>query len=211
MAENIILTVENTTAVDISIDDMRKIISALTAITLTDTATFTEISQSNDLPTLINAGTIILGNGTLDYSTSDAIKVLIPVNNLIFGEGFEKFESLGQSTNTTTTLTDKVDATTAIKSVGTYRIGFSADVTGASGGNTIDIEFSVDGVTISQHDNGPDTYTMEQKNNNDWQSVSSVFYKVLTTTSTIDLNIKHAAGSSTSRISNAVIEIWRVV
>lgn len=127
----------------------------------------------------------------------------------VFGSEFEKFESLGQS-NTSSALVDKIDATTALKLPGTYRIGFTVDVTNNDGTDQYDVQFLVDGAAIHQHTNGNDQYTNKPNGNNDWEVYCTFHYVTLASAATIDLNIKFGTNDNTARASNATIEIWRV-
>lgn len=76
MASNITYTLRNTTGSIVSIDDRGKKISASATIAITDTMSLEKIQTSDDLVTLINAGTLVLGNGTSEFSDTDAVKQL---------------------------------------------------------------------------------------------------------------------------------------
>jgi len=127
----------------------------------------------------------------------------------IFGSEFEIFQSLAQS-NTGSASTDKVDATTASKPAGTYRVGFYCDITNSDGTDIWEVQFLVNGTPIHQHSNGGDLYQNKPDGNNDWSSESSVHYITLGSPATIDLNIKFGTNDNTARAANATIEIWRV-
>lgn len=127
----------------------------------------------------------------------------------IFGSEFEIFQSLSQS-NTGSSLINKVDATTASKPAGTYRIGFYCDITNSDGTDMWDVQFLVNATPIHQHTNGGNLYQNKPDGNNDWTSESSVHYITLISPATIDLNIKFGTNDNTARAANATIEIWRV-
>ncbi len=163
--------------------------------TLTDTLNFEGAGVESVTDAGNNKTTVIISGG----------------GSTIFGSEFEVFKSLSQSNTGSGSFQSKLDNTTASKPAGTYRITFYADVAGADGGNTFNVRYSVDGTSISPHSNGPDYYTMEQKNVNDWQTLTATQYKVLTNTTTIDLDVEWSNGDgNTARISNVVVEIWRV-
>lgn len=126
-----------------------------------------------------------------------------------FGSEFEIFQSLTQS-NTGAASTDKVDATTALKPAGTYRVGFYCDITNSDGTDIWEVQFLVNGTAIHQHSNGGDLYQNKPDGNNDWSSESSVHYITLVSDATIDLNIKFGTNDNTARAANATIEFWRV-
>ncbi len=130
-------------------------------------------------------------------------------NASIFGSEFQVFQSLSEST-TDDVLINKLVATTLIKPAGTYRIGFFADATNSDGTDLTDIQFLVDGSPVSQHTSGKDLYTMVPHKNNDWLSFSAVQYKILSNSSAINVAIKFGTNDNTAKISNAIIEIWRV-
>ncbi len=135
--------------------------------------------------------------------------VTISSGAVIFGSEFEFFESLSEST-TGSALVNKLTATTSSKPAGTYRIGFFADATNSDGTDLTDIQFLVDSSPIAQHSGGKDLYTMVPHQNNDWLSFSAVQYKVLASPATIDVAIKFGTNDNQAKMSNAVIEIWRV-
>ena len=135
-----------------------------------------------------------------------------PATTSIAGSMFEVFADLTESSTSSLSMVSKLDVTTEEKPAGIYRVSFRADLTNNSGGFTSDIEFMVDGTTITSHDNGSDFYSVETKNSNDWQSVHSIKYVTLASPGTIDLDINYSNGTGMriARISNAIIEIWRV-
>lgn len=145
--------------------------------------------------------------GTLKKTTSQDIVDL--GGGGIFGSEFEIFQSLAQ-TNTGALSTDKVDATSALKPAGTYRIGFYCDITNSDGTDIWNVQFLVNGTPIHQHTNGGDLYENKPDGNNDWSSESSVNYITLASPATIDMNIKFGTNDNTARAANATIEIWRV-
>ncbi len=156
----------------------------------------------------VNGDVQVNRNITSSGKICDSVGCIQPFQ--VFGSGFERFENLSQSFTNLSVLQTQLDITTSNKTAGTYRIAFFADVTGGLGGKTFNVEFSVDGVAIGEHDDGEDYYTLERKSAYDWKALSSIQYKVLSSNATIDAAIKFSAGSSPAIISNAVIEIWRV-
>ena len=151
-------------------------------------------------------------NGTGDlFRNSSACQPIVGGNATanVFGSEFEFFESLGQS-NTGSALVNKLDVTTALKPAGTYRVGFTVDVTNSDGSDIWTVQFLVDNAPIHQHSNGADEYENKPNGNNDWEVYSTFSYLTLGAASTIDLNIKFGTNDNTARASNAIIEIWRV-
>lgn len=127
----------------------------------------------------------------------------------VFGTEFEFFQSLEQS-STGSALVDKLDVTTGPKPAGTYRVGFTVDVTNSDGTDIYTVQFLVNNTPIHQHTNGANEYENKPNGNNDWEVYSTFFYVTLSTIETIDLNIKFGTNDNIARASNAVIEIWRV-
>lgn len=136
------------------------------------------------------------------------------IEPIIFGAEFEVFQNLSESSTGSLSFQSKLDVTTTSKPAGTYKITFYSDVTGALVGSHFNVKYSVDNVSISPHDNGEDYYTLDQKRNDDWQTLVATQYKVLGNASTIDLNVEWNRGDNDvgniARISNVVIEVWRV-
>ena len=123
---------------------------------------------------------------------------------------FEKFESLGESYTDGIIQLDKIDATTATKPAGTYRIGFNCEATNSSNGDLFRIEFKIDGTVIHNHTVGADRLDEVPGEHNSWQPLYGVYYKTLESPATIDLNITYSSDNSIARISNAIVEIWKV-
>ena len=140
-----------------------------------------------------------------DYDETDTNDDAYIKNKPVFGTEFEVFESMAESTSSWS-WTNKIDATTAEKPAGKYRIGFSCEV--AQVDYSQETRFLVDGSAIHNHTTGNDELE-PPLNSQNWVTLSGVYYKTLASAATIDLNIQHK-DSGAGRMSNAVIEIWRV-
>lgn len=116
----------------------------------------------------------------------------------------EVFEDYAE-TSCGTTYTDKINATTKIKPAGKYRIAFNCDVAGDSH----EVRFLIDGVTIHEHDTGDKELEIDNDNSTDWIPFTGKKYITLATPRTINLGIQHKNGGS-GKMSNATVEIWRV-
>lgn len=170
----------------------------------------TAISNKTLKSVLAGAEEVLVNDaGNLKKTTVQDIADLGGTAAGVFGTEFEIFQSLSQ-TNTAAASTNKVNATTASKPIGKYRIGFYCDITNSDGTDIWEVQFLVDGASIHQHDNGSDLYQNKPNGNNDWSSESSVHYLTLSVAATISLQIKFGTNDNTARAANATIEIWRV-
>ncbi len=136
-------------------------------------------------------------------------KTTITIGGGVFGSEFEKFESLSQS-NTTSVFTNKLSATSASKPIGTYRIGFTVDITNSNGADIWQLRFSVNGSVIHQHISGSKEYENKPDGPEDWEVYSTFLYFTVSSPQTIDLLIEFGTVDQIARASNAAIEIWRV-
>ncbi len=152
---------------------------------------------------------VTFNNLNITGEICDTVGCTTSIGGLIFGSEFERFESLGQS-NTGAALVDKLDVTTASKPAGTYRVGFTLDVTNSDGTDIYNVQFLVNNTPIHQHTNGGDLYENKPDGNNDWEVYSTFHYVTLSSPDTIDLNIKFGTNDNIARSSHAIIEIWRV-
>ena len=150
-----------------------------------------------------------VGKGKIVAISSVHLASVDFTNEEVFGSELEVFRS-GSQSNTSGASAFKVNATTALKPKGEYRIGFYCDITNADGTDIWEVQFLVNGTPIHEHGNGGDLYQNKPDGNNDWSSESSVAYLTLEAPATIDLDIKFGTNDNTARASNATIEIWRV-
>jgi len=134
-----------------------------------------------------------------------------PSSTPIFGSEFEEFSSLAQSSTTSSSFQSKLSVTTALKPSGKYRVMFNAQATNKDGDKATEVEFEVDGVAQHNHSDGGDYITVISKEDNQWTSEFVVSYITLGSPSTIDLDINYRKDDKTARISDARIEIWRVI
>ena len=88
---------------------------------------------------------------------------------------------------------------------------FNAQATNKDGDKATEVEFEVDGVAQHNHSDGGDYITVISKEDNQWTSEFVVSYITLGSPSTIDLDINYRKDDKTARISDARIEIWRVI
>jgi len=129
----------------------------------------------------------------------------------VFGTEFEEFSSIPESSTTSSSFQSKLSVTTALKPAGKYRIMFNAQATNKDGDKATEVEFEVDGVAQHNHSDGGDYITVISKEDNQWTSEFVVSYITLGSPSTIDLDINYRKDDKTARISDARIEIWRVI
>ncbi|HHZ95126.1 MAG TPA: hypothetical protein EYN67_06115 [Flavobacteriales bacterium] len=129
----------------------------------------------------------------------------------VFGTEFEEFSSLAQSSTTSSSFQSKISVTTALKPAGEYRITFNAQATNKDGDKATEVEFKVDGTAQHNHSNGGDYITVISKEDDQWTSEFVVSYITLGSPATIDLDINYRKDDKTARISDARIEIWRVL
>lgn len=157
-------------------------------------------------------------NTDLDVSTSahglmpklpnDAEKFIDGVGTYVkkvFGDGEEFAISDGESTTASTTLQSKLSHTTPSLPAGTYRVGFSAEVTNGDGDKEMAYRFRI-GATV-EGDGEP-----ANKNGDDYQSVGAIAQVTLGAPATItaDIFFSSTSNGGTAKIRKARIEIWRV-
>lgn len=129
----------------------------------------------------------------------------------VFGQDFEQFNSLNESSTSLTTLQNKLDITTGTKRIGQYRVSFNCEIANSNVNKYTEIKISVDGSSISQHSSGDDVIRHSGVSTNEWHTLSRTVYIPITSPRTVDLNIEFRTESGgTAKISNASIEIWRV-
>lgn len=126
----------------------------------------------------------------------------------LFGTEFEMFESLPESTTTSTTFQDKLNVTTSTKPAGTYRVLFNCQVANSKKDKTVKVRMMIDGAETHAH--AGDDIRYNAKENNQYMSVSILRYVVLASPATILLQTQFARQNDIAKISDATIEIWRV-
>ena len=175
--------------------------TATNFITTEDSGTITKVNvsimRSNDV------GEWEQGKGNSTPLTFNIIDV--------FGSEFEEFSSLAQSSTTSSSFQSKLSATTALKPAGKYRITFNAQATNKDGDKATEVEFEINGSAQHNHSDGGDYITVISKEDNQWTSEFVVSYITLGSPATIDLDINYRKDDKTARISDARIEIWRVL
>lgn len=163
---------------------------------------------------LLVRNVIINDNAQYNSTTSMGnLDVDIPHKKYVddsFGFGFEHFTSMEESSTSSSIPISKIDVTTTSKEPGLYRIGYSAEVAHNFGGESIIVELLVNGVSIHNHTNGNDNLQIFDIDSDMWETLSGVYYLNITSPQTIGLNLTFASGGDTARMSNSVIEIWRV-
>ena len=91
-----------------------------------------------------------------------------------------------------------------------YRVGFSTETTNNAKNKAVNVEFLVDNIVIHEHSNGSDLLQYAPDDMNSWMTLSEVYYLNITSARTVVLNMTFSAVQNAARISNSVIEIWRV-
>jgi len=71
----------------------------------------------------------------------------------VFGTEFEKFQSLAESTTSSSTFQDKINAVTASKPAGTYRVEFNCQITNSKSEKTTKLRMTANGVQLHNHSN----------------------------------------------------------
>ncbi len=127
-----------------------------------------------------------------------------------FNPRFEQFNSLPESNTSLMNQQSKLSVTTNQKRPGLYRVGFNAEVSHSLPQQSVFVEFIIDGTPIHDHVNGTDILTVTLPQGGTWIPLHSVSYVNITSSKTIDLNITWGRLNGNARISNAIIEIWRV-
>lgn len=127
-----------------------------------------------------------------------------------FGHGYESFISLEETTNSQTTFISKVNGTTQLKQPGLYRIAYSAEITHDFKLEDINVKFLINNISIHQHNNGEDYLQIYDIKSDKWLPIYEIYYYNLTSQDTIDLNLMFSTSNDMARMSNAIIEIWRV-
>lgn len=125
-----------------------------------------------------------------------------------FPQYISNAESLAQSTTTSSTFQQKVTISTGSIAAGTYRVGWSFEWGYSAGNNDFQARVQVDNTTtLLSHRTEPQDTGADQQH-----GVGGFGYVTLTAgTHTIDLDYASSDNSSTARIWNARLEIWRVV
>lgn len=143
----------------------------------------------------------------VDSSTGSAVWRKL---NSFHGEEFEYFESLADSTTTTTTApgTSKLSSTTAVKPAGTYILLAEARIRTGTASREFGITVQVDGVT----QRAENVMSQSRVTNNPIIQYTEVFRLVFASSATHSLQMffRAIATSSTITINNASFLIWRV-
>lgn len=122
----------------------------------------------------------------------------------VYGDGFYSIESLALSTTTSTTFQTK--ASLAVKNLptGLYRIGVNYTWSGSSTSYQFESRLMVNGIASGN------THITRIANAANYIPAVRTFYKVLAGDNTIQLQYRTNNALGTSRISDAIIELWRV-
>lgn len=141
----------------------------------------------------------------IDATTNAAIWHRI---NSLFGQNFEDFSSLTDSTTTSTTNQTKLSATTAVLPAGRYLLLAEARIKTGTNSREFGITVQVDGVT--QH--AECVMSQSRVTNTPYIQYTEVFMLnfVSSTTHSLALLYRAVATSSTITINNARFLIWRV-
>jgi len=165
----------------------------------------------NSVLTKVNVSALRAGvNGEWEQGKGSSTPLSFNIID-VFGSEFEEFNSLAQSSTTSSSFQSKLSATTALKPAGKYRITFNAQATNKDGDKATEVEFEVNGVAQHNHVDGGNYITVISKEDNQWTSEFIVSYITLGSPATIDLDINYRKDDKTARISDARIEIWRVL
>ena len=108
--------------------------------------------------------------------------------------------------STTTSITDVVKVSLVVNpsTSGTYRMGYTAEVTNTSAGKETIVKFKEDSTILAQSE-------IEPKNANDFRSFTGFVFRNLNVGSNT-LSLTFAIGQlGTGRIRRARIEFWRVI
>lgn len=140
----------------------------------------------------INAASVIQNGG-------DPNQVDITVGN--FGRQYFYQESDALSTTTSSTFQNKVTFTTTSLPSGTYRLGYTCEISNASNGVLTELQVTLGGSTVALP-------TMEA--DNDFLLFGGFVHRSLSGVVTANMNYRAATGG-TAQIRRARLELWRVV
>lgn len=92
--------IKNNSGSEQTIEDLGLVIADATQIEMSQQFNYTEISTSDDLKTLIDAGTLVVNDGTDDLSSADGVKYLTLINKKVLEDDYYskvQLSSSGQS------------------------------------------------------------------------------------------------------------------
>jgi hypothetical protein len=208
--------------VDIDINEGNIIIGNLsgapssTVVGISDTQTLTNKSidsDNNTITNIVNAdiksaagidATKIadgsVNNTEFQYLNGVTSNIQTQITNIVFGTQYQTASSEAESTTTSTTLQDKTTLTTGVLPSGTYRLGYSFELSNESDCALTEVEVKLDGTVVTLP-------TMEP--NNDYLLFGGFIHQSLS--GSITATIKYRVQSTgTAKIKRARLELWRV-
>ena len=121
----------------------------------------------------------------------------------IFGSEFQQTSSESTSSTTSTSYVQKLLMTTPSLSAGTYRVGWSAEVSNSSTSGCTKVHTKIGSTTIGES-------MVENEDSRDWQPRSGFYHGTLSGVNNIYIEFAGAYVSCTANIRRARLEIWRV-
>lgn len=166
-------------------------------------------TTSGRLDTKLSAGNGIALT-TLNPGGNESVEIS---NTNVFGSEFQRAESFGFSTTTSTTFQNKVKLTTTNLPAGTYRIGIHYGWNHNSTINDFEGQVLEDAVQLGEiHKQEPkDSAGGDPTGTTQRYYTSRVFYRTLTAgVHVYDINFRTDSAGTVSSIWEATIELWRV-
>jgi hypothetical protein len=153
-------------------------------------------SSTGYIPIQYNTNFALLDASNQMYNSN------IPAN--LFGTQFNFVYDASESTTTSTTFQTKSTLTVKNLPIGTYRVGVSYTGSGSSTTYQFESRVLINGVQEGS------TQIMRITNIANYDPATRAFMKVLSGNTTIQLQWRSNNAAGTSRIRDAVIELWRV-
>ena len=220
MTDKITIILKNNTGSDVTVNDLGLVIPASSQVEANDLYSLHEIYESDDLQTLVDAGTIVVNDGTNDLSIADATNSISPFNNADqFAGIFHLFESSSVSiTTSSSTYTEKINGTTPVVPSGKYRIMISYSWSHNDTGSDFIANIQVNSTDIGQlgdfHRQEPQdsSGTFGSTGTNQKHQMTRVYYYDLASDGTINVVLKFLSSLSGEESSmwDAIVEIVRV-
>lgn len=181
--------------------DIANVAQTLTNKTLISPTNNIAANSLNSATTSINVSSATAPtSGQVLTATSGTSATWQSLSVPVYGSNFQEQSSDGQSSTTSTILQTKTSLTTASLPAGTYRLGYSFEVSNAANAVLTEVEVKLDGVIVAFPTSETD---------NDFKLFGGFVYQGLSGVITASISYKTQT-MGTALIRRARLELWRV-